>query len=213
VSKVNLLPRELRQKQATRRTTAMIAAIGAAVLLLVLLFYVVQTMRLSSAQDELATQEATNAQLESQIAELQPYADLQAQLVAKQGLVDLIFLNEVSWSGVLVDVSRMIPDDAYLTNLSGQITAQTGTQIGATPAEGTPATGLIGGITFQGVAGGTDSIATWLTRLESVKGWVNAWVNSAQETGAYTRIYGFDSGVDLSVEAATGRGQGKGQQR
>jgi len=210
VSQVNLLPRELRQKQVARRTTTMVAAIGAGLLALVLAFYVLQTMRLSSVQDELAAQEATNAQLEAQIAELQPYADLQAQLAAKQGLVDTVFLNEVSWSGVLVDVSRMIPDDSYLTTLAGQLTAVTGTQIGAEP---TATEGLIGGLTFEGVADGTDTIATWLTRLESVKGWVNAWVTTAQETGAYTRIYTFGSGVDLTFEAATGRGQGEGQQR
>jgi len=70
------------------------------------------------------------------------------------------------------------------------------------------ATGIIGSMTFASVADGTETISTWLTRLEQVKGWVNPWVTSAQEQGAFTRIYQFDSNVDLSVDAATQRGRG-----
>jgi Tfp pilus assembly protein PilN len=211
VSQVNLLPPELRQQQALRRTTSIVAGIGAAVLVLIGLFYFVQTMRLSDAQDELAAQQATNQLLQQQITELQPYADLQAQLQAEQQLVATVYLNEVSWSSVLSDVSLIIPDESYLTAFTGQVTATTGTTIGA-PTTETPPTGLIGNLSFQGVADGTGTIASWLTRLEEVKGWVNAWSNSAQETAAFSRIYTFDSGVDLSSEAATPRGQGKGKQ-
>lgn len=209
MSKVNLLPPELRQRQVERRTTTLVAAIGAAVLTLILVFYFFQTMQLSSAQDELAEQRQANADLSAQIAELQPYADLQADLAAKQQLVDSLYLNEVSWAGVLLDVSRVIPDESYLTNLTGQITAPTGTQIG-TPVEG-GTTSLIGSVTFSGVARETRTIASWLTRLEQIRGWVNPWVNNAQENAAFSRIYTFDGGLDLTIDAATERGRGEGR--
>ncbi len=209
MSKVNLLPPELRQRQVERRTTTLVAAIGAAVLTLILVFYFFQTMQLSSAQDELAEQRQANADLSAQIAELQPYADLQADLAAKQQLVDSLYLNEVSWAGVLLDVSRVIPDESYLTNLTGQITAPTGTQVG-TPVEG-GTTSLIGSVTFSGVARETRTIASWLTRLEQIRGWDNPWVNNAQENAAFSRIYTFDGGLDLTVDAATERGRGEGR--
>jgi type IV pilus assembly protein PilN len=209
VSQVNLLPPELRQKQAERRTTTLVAAIGAAVITLILVFYFFQTMQLSSAEDELAQQQQTNATLSAQIAELQPYADLQADLAAKQQLVDTLYLNEVSWAGVLLDVSRVIPDQAYLTNLTGQITAPTGGQVG-TPVEGV-ATSLIGNVTFSGVAHETQTIASWLTRLEEIRGWVNPWVNNSQENAEFSRIYTFDGSVDLTLDAATERGRGEGR--
>lgn len=207
MSRVNLLPPELRQKQAVRRTTGLVALVSAAVLAAILVFYFLQTVRLSSAEDELAAQQQTNAALTAQIAELQPYADLQAQLAAKQDLVDSLYLNEVSWSSVLLDVSRVIPDASYLTNLTGQITAPTGTQVGEAPAEGV-ATELIGNVSFSGVALETETIASWLTRLEEVQGWVNPWVNNAQESGQLTRIYSFEGGLDLTVDATTERGRG-----
>jgi len=210
VSKVNLLPPELRQKQAERRTTTLVSAIGAAVITLILVFFFFQGMQLSSARDELAEQQATNAELSAQIAELQPFAVLQQELAAKQQLVDTLYLNEVSWAGVLLDVSRVIPDDSYLTNLTGQITAPTGTQVGAVPVEGGTTT-LIGNVTFSGVARETRTIASWLTRLEQIRGWVNPWVNNAQENAEFSRIYTFDGGIDLTPDAATERGRGEGR--
>jgi Tfp pilus assembly protein PilN len=209
VSQVNLLPPELRQKQAVRRLTTIVAGIGAAVVALVVVFYFFQTMRLSSAEDELAQQQDANAQLETQIQELQPYAELQAELQVKEQLVDTLYLNEVSWASVLLDVSRVIPDASYLTNLSGRISAPTGTVIGE-PAETTVA-GVIGNVTFAGVADGTETIASWLTRLEQVRGWVNPWVNNATEEAAFSRVYAFDGGLDLTVEATTPRGRGEGR--
>ena len=71
-----------------------------------------------------------------------------------------------------------------------------------------PEGSLIGNMTFAGVANQTETIATWITRLEEVRGWVNAWVNSAQEDAPFSRIYTFSNGLDLTQEAATARGQG-----
>ncbi len=150
-------------------------------------------------------QNDVNAQLQTQIAELQPFADLQAELVAKEELVATLFLNEFSWSSALLDVSRVIPDAQYLTNLSGQLSAPTG--VAAAPAE-TAETTLIGSMSFAGVAKESGTIATWLTRLEQIQGWVNAWVASAQEDAPFSAIYTFTSGLDLSATAATERGQG-----
>jgi Tfp pilus assembly protein PilN len=208
VSQVNLLPPELRERQAIRRTTSLVAAAGLGVLALIGIFYFFQVQRLSEVQSDLEAQGSRNAQLERQINSLQMFADQQAELASKEALLGEIFVNEVSWSGALLDVSRVIPDASYLTNLTGQITP---TVVGeaATGATGvTPDASLIGNMTFAGVANQTETIATWLTRLEEVRGWVNAWVNSAQEDAPFSRIYTFSNGLDLTQDAATARGQG-----
>jgi Tfp pilus assembly protein PilN len=203
VSQVNLLPPEYRQRQAVRRTTSIVvlAAIGAMVI--VGLFYFLQLQRLSSARSELAAQQERNAALQTQIQDLQQYADLRAELEAKQQLLADLYVNEVSWSAVLLDVSRIIPDASYLTSLSGQV------QAASQPDAAAPEqAGLIGSMTFSGVARETSTIATWITRVEQVRGWANAWVSSAQETGPRTQIYNFSSGLDLTSEAITERGRG-----
>jgi Tfp pilus assembly protein PilN len=208
VSQVNLLPPELRERLAIRRTTSLVVAAGLAVLALIGIFYFFQVQRLSRVQSDLQLQQAQNARLGSQIASLQQYADLQAELASKEALVAEIFVNEVSWSSALLDVSRVIPDASYLTNLTGQITATLAGEVVTEPTGGTPETTLIGTMSFAGVANQTETIATWITRLEQVQGWVNAWVNSAQEDAPFSRIYTFSNGLDLTQEAVTERGQG-----
>jgi len=208
VSQVNLLPSELRERQAIRRTTSLVVAAGLAVLALIGIFYVFQVQRLSQVQSDLEAQQSRNAQLGTRIASLQEFADLQAELASKEALVGEIFVNEVSWSSALLDVSRVIPDASYLTNLTGQITPTVVGEVATEPTGGKPETTLIGNMTFAGVANQTETIATWITRLEEVQGWVNAWVNSAQEDAPFSRIYTFSNGLDLTQEAATARGQG-----
>jgi len=208
VSQVNLLPPELRERQAIRRTTSLVVAAGLAALALIGIFYFFQVQRLSRVQSDLEAQQSRNAQLESEIVSLQEFAALQAELASKEALVAQIFVNEVSWSSALLDVSRVIPDTSYLTNLTGQITATIAGEVVTEPTGGTPETTLVGNMTFAGVANQTETIATWITRLEQVQGWVNAWVNSAQEDAPGSRIYTFSNGLDLTQEAVTERGQG-----
>ena len=208
MSLVNLLPPELRERQAIRRTTSLVVAAGLAALALIGIFYFFQVQRLSQAQSDLEAQQSTNAGLVSQIAPLREFAALQAELAAKEALIDVIFVNEVSWSSALLDVSRVIPDASYLTNLTGQIVATVAGEVVAEPTGGAPETTLVGNMTFAGVANQTETIATWMTSLEEVQGWVNAWVNSAQEDTPGSRIYTFSNGLDLTQEAVTERGQG-----
>ena len=208
MSQVNLLPPELRQRLAIRRTTSFVVAVALGALALIGVFYFLQLQRLSDAEGELEAQQARNAELQSQIDGLQQFAALQAELAAKEQLLSTIFVNEVSWSSALLDVSRVIPDASYLTNLTGQVTATLEGEVAA-PSGGTPDTTLIGNMTFQGVAQEIDTIATWITQLEQVQGWVNAWVTSAQEDAPFSNIYTFSNGLDLTQEAATARGLGE----
>ena len=211
MSQVNLLPPEIRATQAQRRTTTLIALAGAGVLALLVLFYFIQLGRLSGAQGDLEAQRAQNAQVQQQIDELQPFADLEQELADKEALVAQLYLNEVSWSSALLDVSRVIPDQSVLSNLTATLSTP-GAAVGGVPTP-TGATGvapgsLIGSMTFSGTALETQTISEWLTRLEQVQGWVNPWVSSATENGERSKIYQFTSGVDLSTDATTERGRG-----
>jgi Tfp pilus assembly protein PilN len=201
VSHVNLLPPELRQRQATRRTTSLVALVGVAVLALIGFYYFLQTGSLSTAKNDLANQEATNAQVQSEVAKLQKYGALEATLRSKEQLVGSVLKNEVSWSSVLLDLSRIIPDDEALSQFSGQIGTTTTTATGGT-------TGLVGSMTFTGSVKEIDTLSMWLTRLETVKGWVNSWASTATESVAFSRIYTFSGGADLTTNALTRRGRG-----
>jgi Tfp pilus assembly protein PilN len=200
MSQVNLLPPEIRQRAQTRRVTAMVAGAGVVVLVLIVFFYFLQAGNLNRVNADIQTQNGINADIQGNIAKLQPFADLKTKAETQQKVLATVYSGEVSFSGVLMDLSRVIPSDEFLTNFSATLNAPSA----AAPAGGTP---LIGQLTFAGTTKGTATLATWLTRLDSVRGWVNSWVQSFTEQGAATGVYTFSGGTDLSSDAMTQRGR------
>jgi Tfp pilus assembly protein PilN len=205
MSQVNLLPRELRERQRLRRQTVLAALGGMALLALLALVYFWQVVRLNEAQDRLIAQQSENAELDAEIAELERFQVRLQELDERRALVDTIALNEVSWSGVLRDVSLVIPNTMWLSDLNGAVSVSTS---GAVGAEGEVVdTPLIGSIQFNGTSLDTPTVALWLTRLEQIDGWVNAWLSTASKTQLAGReVVNFSSSVDLSAEAAVRQG-------
>jgi Tfp pilus assembly protein PilN len=200
VSQVNLLPPELRARQRTRQLTTLIIGAGAAVVVLLIAFWFLQSQKLAGINDDIAAQTTTNTGLQTQIDQLQEFQQLQTQAAAQEALLAKAWVGEVSFSEMLMDISRTIPSEAYLDTFTSTL---------AVPVTGVPAqTTFVGSFSAGGAADGLENVASWLTRLDSVKGWVNAWVSSTTETGANTGLYAFTSGVDLSEDALTPRGRG-----
>jgi Tfp pilus assembly protein PilN len=200
LSQVNLLPPELLERQALKRRTRLVIAAGSVVLALIAAFYVMQMLRLSSANDELAAQQSRNAQLETQIAQLNQFAELQAELAAKEELLTTVLANEFSWSSALLDVSHVIPDDAALSSFVGDITVPTGAPAGVPTDVVGVNPDVVGTITFQGTALDIRTVALWLNQLEKVKGWVQATPNSIIQQGT-SNIYTFDTVVQITNDA------------
>jgi Tfp pilus assembly protein PilN len=202
VSQVNLLPPDILEAQRWRRLTGFVVAGGAVVLGLIFLFYLMQVGTLGGVRDDIEAQEATNAQLRQQIADLQRFEDLQVRAQAKQQLLASAFTGEASFSGLLMDMSRVIPSDAALNSLAVTVTPPT-----ADAEAEAGATGFVGTITTAGSADSFDTLSTWLTRLEQVQGWVNPWMSSISREGDTGTIYTFASGVDLTADVLTERGR------
>lgn len=202
--RINLLPSEIRERQLARRRTIAAGVVGLLIVAAVGGFFFLQQVRLSSVQEDLEEQQAVNAQLQQDINELQRFADLEAELLATRGLLGELLQNQVLWSGVLRDISLVIPGTAWLTALQGTITAEPIPTEGAPPATPEGAAGLVGQITFTGNALDHPTVALWLARLEDVRGFVNPWLSSSQKTEiATTEVVEFNSSVDLSEDAIT----------
>ena len=195
--RVNLLPAEIRERQRIRRRGGAVAAVGVLVLAALGVFYFLQQMRLNDLESDLATQEAENDRLRAEIAELQEFDQQQRELAASQDLLNTLLADEVQWSGVLRDISLVIPGQTWLTTLNGQVTEQAeGT---AQPTEGP--SGLIGQISFNGFGLSHRAVALWLTRLEDVEGFANPWVSTSQKTEiGLQEVVQFTSTTDLSEQ-------------
>ncbi len=194
--RINLLPPEVFERQRARRRTVAVSAIGFIVLAALGAFYVLQIFRLGEVEDDIQTQEARNGELQVQLDGLQDVAQLEADIATTRGLLESLLADRVIWSGVLRDVSLVIPSEAWLEGLTGTAGAPAGT----TAETGAPATtGLVGQIQFNGFAFEHRDVALWLTRLEDVRGFLNPWLNSSTKTDVGDqRVVQFTSSVDLT---------------
>jgi Tfp pilus assembly protein PilN len=187
--RINLLPPEIKQRQRVRRQTGAVVALGVVVLGLVAGFFVLQQIRLNGLRNDLADQEQVNAALRAQIAELQQFDDLQQELLATRQLLTQLTEDEVHWSGILRDVSLVIPGNVWLTTMEGSLEGE----------EVVTGSGLVGQISVNGYGLSHRAVALWLSRLEDVEAFANPWVSNSQKTtiGA-TEVVQFSSTVDLS---------------
>jgi len=203
MSRVNLLPSGIKKRQEARRRTLLVAIGGGVVIAAVLAFWVIQGMHLASVQDDIAAQNETNAALQADIDGLQKFEDIRVEAQAQQAILDSAFAHEVSLSGTLVDVSKVIPADTYLTSFDATLQTTAPGDTATTPSTAT----TIGNLAFSGETLHFDSLSTWLTRLEQVDGWANPWVATVTADVAVPGAYAFDTSVDLTPDALTQRGR------
>jgi Tfp pilus assembly protein PilN len=210
MTQVNLLPSDVRERQRSRRlVAAVIAAVGAVVALLFFVF-VLQSARLSNTEQRLNAQQAVNADLQGKIGQLQRFQELKQIVAARQGVAAGALNGQVAWSGVLRDISTVIPNKMWLTGMTASLADASALPV---PAAGSPSAGsssgsiapsMAGSIQFQGMASDFPTVAKWLTRLEQVKGWVNSWSSSAVKStseDANANKVQFTASVDLTTEA------------
>jgi Tfp pilus assembly protein PilN len=210
MTQVNLLPSDVRERQRSRRlVAAVIAGVGAVVALLFFVF-VLQSARLSNAQQKLRAQQAVNTGLQNEIRDLQRFADLKQSLAAREAVTAAALNGQVAWSGVLRDISMVIPNQMWLTGVNATLADTSSLPVPSTGAQG-PSTSLppamAGSIQFQGTSSDFPTVAKWLTRLEQVKGWVNSWASSAVRSASddpslpNANKVQFTASVDLTTEA------------
>jgi Tfp pilus assembly protein PilN len=195
--RINLLPPERAQKRRARQITTTIVAAGVALVVLLGLVYGAEVVRLQGQKHSLATQQATNASLQGQVAQLSQFQQLETQLQQRSVLLTNLTQDEVRWSVVLADISLVIPSDTWLTNITATENA-TGTQA----APGTTGTPVLGSIQLTGTTFSHLDVAEWLTRLAGVDAFTNAYLSlSSKSTIGAQPVVNFNSSVQLSDQA------------
>ena len=212
--RIDLLPPVYEERRRQRRNVTTVFLAGLLVLLLLLGWWFYLGMQINDAEDDLAQVVATNAGLEQQIAELQRFADLAAEVEAKRTALQTVFAGDLDWPALLTEIAMVVPGEVWLTNLG----ASAGTTEGASPV-GTETAAVridpkepFGRMTFAGSSLSMPGVAKWMLRLESVKEFFAVYLNNATggpEADGTTPVVTFDSTLELSEKAASGRFQGR----
>jgi Tfp pilus assembly protein PilN len=211
--RIDLLPQRYAEQRRQRRNLGLVVVAGLVALMLLLGWWFLLGQQIGNAEDDLAEVQATNAELESQIAELQRFAELEAEVQEKRQALRTVFAGDVDWPAVLTEVAMVVPGEVWLTNL----TASAGQTEGAAPVGTETAEVRIsngqpfGRIQFQGQSLSMPGIARWMLRLESVREFAAVYLNSATKAegseDTATEIVTFDNTLELSNKAASGRFQ------
>lgn len=193
MSRVNLLPPEVRK---ARRDAGLVARIKFVALCGVLLLgglYGIRTVELFLVDRDLDSVRDDQVLVQARLDEL---GDVRAQrdaIIAGAALTDALLIGEVSWSDQFVRIARAIPPGVVLTTLDGQVVGDQGV-------------GVIGSITFSAASQQLIPAEAWLRRLAVEEGWANGWVSSAILADA--QVFTVTGSVDLTTDAISARGRG-----
>jgi hypothetical protein len=223
--RVNLLPNEIKEHRQVLRQRGGIAVAFVVVLALFGLWYVRESQRLTEARQEADRERAVAAGLRARKAELQPYAALGSQIAAAEQLRAKVYAREIRFSGIMQDISAIIPSDVWLTQMSVALketgspgaaaNAGAGALTAGSPGAGSP----VASITFSGAGLGHVDVGSFVRALASgpkkhgsrvyLNPYFTASQKDAKEGGKNTVT--FNATVDLSQAAFSGRFQAGGQ--
>jgi type IV pilus assembly protein PilM len=203
---VNLLPKESRQTRKKPNALAVALPVAAAVPVLALGFLFVQAN--GAASDRQSELDAVRAQITALPEPTKPVIDpaLAGAQAARATAVAQILGGRLTWERVLSDVSRVLPQDVSLTELTATTPQPTTPEVAATetaPAPtGVPTTPT--GVTVAGYALDYEAIARTLARLQAVPSLTNAQLqNATPNTIGKKRVIEFTIVADLAVTGGT----------
>jgi hypothetical protein len=165
--------------------------------------------------------------LRAQRAQLQPLADLEDQIAAADQLKASVYKREIRFSGVLRDISAIVPDDVWLTSMAvafsgdkntGGATTTPGGGAATTVTPGSPGAGSpVASITFAGAGLEHVDVAGFLRALargpkkDGQQVYLNPYFTTSTKTDAGgQKTVTFSATVDLSTAAYSGRFQPAG---
>jgi Tfp pilus assembly protein PilN len=164
MKRINLLPQEERVKAARERGLIWAILILVALVVVLGLVYVKYNSDVSAKQDQLASIQAEQAAVDAKIAELSPYAALQAQRTAMTETAKGIYQSSVPFSILLQELSLVIPENVRLATLTATVPPAMlpGT---AAPVAGTAGATGATDVTFTGQTEKHRDVAEFMTRL------------------------------------------------
>lgn len=198
-ARVNLIPREVEERNRARRQQLAVAAGGLVLLVLLGLAYLYQVGRLNDAQEELENERAVVAQLQEELDKLEEFRALEDQLDDSEDLLEVALGDEVTMAGALQDLAAVIPTNTEIDTLQVSIQPEEVPPLGAVRV---PIGSLLAtGFTLDSHAPGLERL---LLELGKVAAFDNVYFTQAvldEATGAV----GFSLDVGLGPELRTQR--------
>lgn len=197
-ARVNLLPREVEERNRERRNLALLGLAGAVVLAALAVGYVLQVNRVNDAQERLEETQAELAQARQEVGELEEFAALEERFAAVNGLLAQAMSPEASVAGILQDIAAVMPPDAQLGSLNVAVTGPGNPELGDVRRPFGQLT--LSGETLRGHAPGLER---FLLEFGKIAAFSDVFFTSS--TVDDRGVSSFSAQVDLGPEILTGR--------
>jgi Tfp pilus assembly protein PilN len=198
-ARVNLLPPGIAARSRLRRVQAGVGCGLLAVAGVVASLSVVAAAAVEDADTELAAVSARGAVLQAESAEYVDVLAVHRRAEAAHDMLALAMSEEVRFSELLDDLSRTVPDNVWLEDVTFSQPAVVAPTAGGVEAS-------IGTVTFTGMALSHDDVADWLESLTSQEGYANpSLTDSTAGRATERRTVSFSSTVTLTSAALSGR--------
>jgi len=199
--RVNLLPEATKQRGRASRQRAIAGVVGVVFLLALGGVYWLFANQVSNREEDLATAQATTAQLRADQAELVAFVELADRRDRANTVLSAALAGEVSLAAVLQDLAAVTPVDTQFDSIAVQLTGA---------GEGNVGTFNIGGRTLTSHAPGVERV---LLSLEKITTFRDLYLNSSSLSGEDVEegddeagsIASFSVDGNIGPEARTGR--------
>ena len=182
---VNLLPREqVEQKREARNPVVLVATIGGAVVLLALVAgFLLANRSVDRQRQALATERAVLAATPAHHLSAKTQA-FRSNVLSKREERSLALASalgkRVAWDRILRRFALVLPDDVWLTNLTGSVPLEPATTAPATTPSALPP--MATELTISGNTYSQDSVARLMERLSVVPDLKNVQLQSCAST-------------------------------
>jgi Tfp pilus assembly protein PilN len=208
VRPVNLIPPEERRGERMPARTGPLAYIVVGVLAAALLgvsAVVLTGNQISDRKSELSGLQGQEASLTQQADRLSSYADFAALEQARVQTVTTLAQSRFDWERVLRELAVVIPDDVWLTSLSGKVSADDSSGSSTTsPTGGGVSPSSIAGpsLDMNGCAASHDAVARFAASLKDIDGVTRVVIDSSSRSSESDSA-GTTSGASTAGTGAT----------
>jgi len=198
---INLLPSDIKTKQATEQRFKIAVAVAAGLLVILGIITVFARLQISSAQRTLRDEQTKAADLRTQVAALHEFQEMKDTIDGTKTVLASVLQGDVSWTRFLDDLDTHIPDDSWLTNVS----------VTATP--GTTALGdvSLGTVQYAGNVKTMPGLANWLDTMSGIKGLEFVYLSNGSKNST-DGVVTFTATANLNSSMLSQRCQGEGSQ-
>jgi Tfp pilus assembly protein PilN len=188
--RVNLLPTEIVARRRQRRNVIMAGAGVVALAVGLGAITGVQRVEIMSKQHAANSAESHEADLETQLANLAPVTNAQADVRARQTAVATALTDDVDYQRLIQQITAAMPQDVWLTSFN----VTRGSQGGAST------------VSFSASGLSEDSVTRWVRQVGSLPSLANLWVPSTSKVsdGATVTVT-FSSSANLTAAANSNR--------